>query len=63
MSITYAQLIEHESAIRALFRTWVLRDEIAYRKSCPDWMSPEEYELLHQCVRETYEILSEKGVF
>lgn len=56
MPMTHAQLDEHDAEIKALFRSWIERME----GDKPDWMTTEEYELLHKCVREALASLRKK---
>ena len=56
--MTHDQLDIHDKEITALFRSWVEHCE----GDCPDWMSTEEYELLHKGIREAMKIMHERGI-
>ena len=60
MSMTHKELTDHDKEIRRIFRGWTLSDSVVINESMPNWLSSEEYELIHKCIREAHEILLKK---
>lgn len=58
MALSHAQLDEHDAEIREIFRGWLFWDKKITTANYPEWLSSEEYELIHKCIREVYTLFS-----